>query len=91
MKRDLTGSSFSFQVLDEAYEKVNGIRVRNIRKVKLFDVGPVTFPAYQAADASSRDYQAALDGEKRFLAAENVDHSAFIAGVSARARLVELL
>ena len=50
---DLTGSSFQFNLREggsnwEEEETDDGITiyVRNITKVRLFDVGPVTFPAY---------------------------------------------
>lgn len=56
MKRgDITGSSFSFIVGDETMEKVNGEPIRTIHKIAaLYDVGPVTFPAYPSSDSSIR-------------------------------------
>ena len=45
---DLTGSSFAFQPTQVAWEVLSdGTKVRWIEDLNLFDVGPVTFPAYQ--------------------------------------------
>lgn len=53
---DLRGSSFSFEVDDESWEyPANGLPLRTIRRVKrLFDVGPVSFPAYEQTSAHVR-------------------------------------
>ena len=55
---DVTGSSFSFAVDGAAGENWtkdgSGNQVRELRLVKLFDVGPVTFPAYKLTQASAR-------------------------------------
>ena len=52
MKRgDITQSSFAFTVADDSWETRDGMDVRTINKVKrLFDVSPVTYPAYPDAD-----------------------------------------
>ncbi len=55
---DLTGSSFAFIVTDSEWIEADGNDVRLIRGVELFDVGPVTFPAYEATTAGLRN-----DGE----------------------------
>lgn len=54
---DVTGSSFSFVPTDEDIRKEESRWIREIRGVRLYDVGPVTFPAYGAtsADARSQD------------------------------------
>ncbi len=50
---DMQGSSFAFKIKEETWsqESIAGmtVEVRNIIKVELFDVGPVTFPAYKAS------------------------------------------
>jgi len=53
---DITGSSFSFTVLAE--ERVNepNRQLRIVKDVELFDVGPVTFPAYEATSAGVLRY-----------------------------------
>ncbi|HII1671944.1 HK97 family phage prohead protease [Citrobacter cronae] len=55
---DITQSSFAFRVApggDNWYEDDDGVIIREITKVgRLYDVSPVTYPAYQAADSSVR-------------------------------------
>jgi HK97 family phage prohead protease len=53
---DITGSSFSFSVEGEEWQRDDGrgVEIRTIKDVKLFDVGPVTFPAYQSANTGVR-------------------------------------
>ena len=52
---DLIGSSFKFRpVADEWDETESGYPERTLTEVELFDVGPVTFPAYPDAEASLR-------------------------------------
>lgn len=59
---DITGSSFSFLIGEEVWKDEDGGEVREIKKIsKLFDVGPVTFPAYEATDAGLRSVQTAHD------------------------------
>jgi len=61
---DVTGSSFSFTVDRDGAEvrEEGGQLVRTITKVKrLYDVGPVTFPAYEGASTSVRSDDDAAD------------------------------
>ena len=51
---DVTGSSFSFRITDETWRMEDEMDIREIRGVELFDVGPVTFPAYTGADTGVR-------------------------------------
>lgn len=55
---DITGQSFGFRVLEDAWETkdIDGepVEHRTIKKLKLFDVGPVTFPAYKQTDVAVR-------------------------------------
>ena len=55
---DITQSSFAFNVdVDSWDEDSEGRVIRTIKKVRrLFDVSPVTFPAYPDADAAKRGY-----------------------------------
>jgi len=61
---DITGSSFSFRVGKEEWrtetqESGHTLEIREILGVDpLFDVGPVTFPAYEATDAGVRSASA---------------------------------
>lgn len=56
---DVTGSSFAFSAESQSYsyQKRDGggiLYVREVRSVRLFDVGPVTFPAYEGTTAGVR-------------------------------------
>lgn len=61
---DITGSSFAFVISPGGVEwteetvEVNGakltIEIRNIKAVSLFDVGPVTYPAYLGTSSGTR-------------------------------------
>ena len=58
---DLNGSSFSFRVEKETLEELDdGTTIRTIEAVNpLYDVGPVTFPAYTGTDAGTREREIA--------------------------------
>jgi HK97 family phage prohead protease len=56
---DITGSSFAFRVTESEWIREGEKDVREVRGVELFDVGPVTYPAYQATATSVRAQQAA--------------------------------
>ena len=60
---DLKGSSFSFDVVGQRFEKEDGREIRTLTDVNMFDVGPVTFPAYEATSAEVRS-SAAKEIEK---------------------------
>jgi HK97 family phage prohead protease len=62
---DITGASFSFVTTDETWVKESGKRIRQVRGVKLFDVGPVTFPAYTGTVVSSRSQELARSLDRR--------------------------
>lgn len=56
---DVTGSSFSFDVLSESWTRettADGIEieVRQVQDVRLYDIGPVTFPAYESTSVGVR-------------------------------------
>jgi HK97 family phage prohead protease len=51
---DVTQSSFGFRSKDEEYKKENGEFVRELVAVDLFDVSPVTYPAYTGTSVSVR-------------------------------------
>jgi len=51
---DVQGSSFSFEVEAESWDLTAKPALRTIERVKLYDVGPVTFPAYEQTRVSAR-------------------------------------
>jgi HK97 family phage prohead protease len=74
---DITGSSFAFDVTDETWRKQDGVHIRELRGVRLYDVGPVTFPAYESttaeAKAADRTVRAAKHAFRRWQAREAAD------------------
>lgn len=54
-RRDVQGSSFGFETVRDRWEKLeDGTVLRTLLEVRLFDVSPVTFPAYPDSDAEKR-------------------------------------
>lgn len=84
---DIDGSSFSFVTTDEEWIKEGGKQVRLVRGVQLFDVGPVTFPAYEATTADTRDAIRARADELR----RGADEALAAAAAEARRRELDLL
>jgi len=92
---DLSGSSFAFRATEERWlekKSKNDPEIRIVESVELFDVGPVSFPAYQAADAGLRaagdsgEARASYDAWK----AARGRLAATLAGYQARAAEVEV-
>lgn len=74
LRKGLYGASFRFRVIKDEWvepdEDSGDLRERTIREVELYEFGPVTFPAYQAATAGLRslrdfDLWRSLDDEGR--------------------------
>lgn len=53
-RKDISQMSIGFIVEDDSWGTKDGIDIREIRKVQLFDVSPVTFPAYTQTDVGIR-------------------------------------
>jgi HK97 family phage prohead protease len=63
---DITGCSFSFDVLKQTWteDETNPMRpvcYRNIEDLRLYDVGPVTFPAYQSTEVDMNSVRSSWD------------------------------
>ena len=54
---DISQMSIGFVVEDDEWSSSDGIDTRELKKVRLFDVSPVTFPAYTATDVGVRAMQ----------------------------------
>lgn len=57
-RRDITQMSFGFSVLPggQIFENdTDGMAIRTLTQVKLYDVSPVTFPAYTQTDVAVRE------------------------------------
>jgi len=56
-RRDVQGSSFAFMTIEDNWRKMKGedgkeMKIRELVKAKLYDVGPVTYPAYEHTTAA---------------------------------------
>lgn len=63
---DISGASFTFRVVKDAWDKdSDGLPKRSISEVELYEAGPVSMPAYPAADAGVRAllFHAGIDPE----------------------------
>jgi HK97 family phage prohead protease len=69
---DISQMSFGFITRKESWQYSkdgNGPNIRTLEDVQLFDVSPVTFPAYPDTDVSVRSLQEIAEAGKRALAA----------------------
>jgi len=64
-RRDISQMSFGFEVLDQRWETKDGVEIRLIEKVKLWDVSPVAFPAYPQTDVDVRSAQQVFIDHKK--------------------------
>lgn len=61
---DVTGCSFEFRTMKDAWDYSDENHpVRTLQKVQLFDVGPVTYPAYTDTSVAARSRDAWLKGQ----------------------------
>ncbi len=68
---DVTQMSFGFRTISDEFQMVDGEVVRTLKAVRLFDVSPVTFPAYPQTDVDARSFdafKAVMDESERLLA-----------------------
>ena len=57
---DISQMSFGFRTIGDKWAKVDGEWTRTLLEVDLFDVSPVTYPAYAATDIAVRSMQEAI-------------------------------
>lgn len=72
-REDVTGSSFSFTLepKGQRFKEEDDIHIREITKLsQLFDVGPVTYPAYEATQAGVRGASDLAEAREMFAAWE---------------------
>lgn len=62
---DITQQSFGFRTIKDAWNTEDGVSVRTLLEVQLFDVSPVTFPAYEETDCGVRGALRAADGGEK--------------------------
>lgn len=58
---DVNQCSFGFYTVSDKWAKVDGEWVRTLLEAELFDVSPVTYPAYPQTDVAVRSLKAAQD------------------------------
>lgn len=56
---DVTQCSFGFRTIADRWDEVNGEWIRTLLEVDLFDVSPVTYPAYPSTDVAVRSFKSA--------------------------------
>ena len=61
----IDGMSFRFQVVREEWDESGDVPTRTISEVRLFELGPVVFPAYEATTVGVRSLMAGLDADER--------------------------
>ncbi len=69
---DISQMSFGFIVEKDEWTSENGVDIRELVEVKLFDVSPVTFPAYTQTDVGVRAYES-YKAEQRQRAEEEAE------------------
>ena len=92
MKRgDVDQSSFAFSVKDDEWEDKDGQYIRTIKKVdRLFDVSPVTYPAYPDADAGVRSLEKFKESLEKAKSQSNEQNIADLALRKAQIKVKEL-
>ena len=61
---DVNQCSFGFYTIADKWAKVDGEWIRTLLECELFDVSPVTYPAYPSTDVAVRSLQAAQASDK---------------------------
>lgn len=60
---DVSQCSFGFRTITDSWRKQDGEWIRTLEEVELFDVSPVTYPAYTNTDVALRSMQSAQAAE----------------------------
>jgi len=60
---DISQQSFGFKTLDDDWQMQAGVPLRTLKRVRLRDVSPVTFPAYASTDVAMRRLAVALPAQ----------------------------
>lgn len=58
---DVNQCSFGFRVISDKWEEIAGEAIRTLTQVDLFDVSPVTYPAYSSTNVSVRSLTDVLE------------------------------
>jgi uncharacterized protein len=61
-RRDISGVSFGFSVKDEEWKRLDDtVILRTIKDVELFEISPVTFPAYKDTEVFTRSMNQVME------------------------------
>ena len=66
-RKDVKGNSFRFHTIEDYWSIVNGEEYRDLVKCKLYEVGPVTMPAYPATGLGLRSLFGSLGLDHKHL------------------------
>lgn len=61
---DVSQMSFAFKTIEDAWNTEDGGEIRTLKDVELFDVSPVTFPAYPDTTVAARSMEAVANERK---------------------------
>jgi HK97 family phage prohead protease len=87
---DVTGSSYAYTVQDDEWIEEGPNLIRQIRSVTLYDVGPVTFPAYESTSTVARSLDPMVSVRMAEMNSVRESRKIFGARVN-RARLIKIL
>lgn len=90
VRKDVTGSSFGFIATVERWIKEDDFEIREIEEAQVFDVGPVTFPAYTATAAGVRSMGDATEARASYDAWKAEQEPEETAGAGDRMRRMRL-
>jgi len=85
---DITQMSFAFRIKpngEDWAKNDDGIWIRTVKRVRLYDVSPVTYPAYTATDIAVRSL------EQHRQAHPEIDPEAYLHQAAARRRALQLI
>lgn len=84
---DISGASIGFEVKDEEWSTRDGMPHRVLKRAKLWDVSPVTFPAFPTTDVSI----AMRSLERQEIARREAERRGAIARAEEQQREIEIL
>lgn len=67
---DVTQMSFAFSVMPDGQdwsEDADGMMIRTLKALRLYDISPVVYPAYQATDVALRDMRSVMAARKTII------------------------
>lgn len=72
---DISQSSFAFTIKEDSWEeREDGLPLRHIRQIdKVYDVSPVTYPAYEQTSVTARSFQAFQDENNQVLVLDDLE------------------